>query len=231
MSNHSDKKDPLPSLPEPKVYKDKKEAMEAFKDLLKDKNIPSNASWDQCVKIIQNDPRYESFKKLNEKKQVFNAYKTQKQKDEKEEQRIKAKKSKEQLEEFLLNSDKMTSTTKYYKCDEHFGHLEVWQNVSDSDRRDIYDDVVFALAKKEKEEAKSLKKRNMKKLSEVLECMTKVNYDTTWTEAQVMLLENTTFKNDVNLLAMDKEDALIVFEEHIRILEKEYFEDRVSKLF
>ncbi|XP_050314527.1 pre-mRNA-processing factor 40 homolog A isoform X2 [Anthonomus grandis grandis] len=222
----SEKKEVKPVLPEPKVYKDKKEAMEAFKELLKDKNVPSNANWDQCVKIIQNDPRYESFKKLNEKKQVFNAYKTQKQKDEKEEQRIKAKKSKEQLEEFLLNSNKMSSTTKYYKCDELFGHLEVWQNVNDSDRRDIYDDVIFALSKKEKEDAKTLKKRNMKKLSEVLECMTKVTYDTTWTEAQVMLLENATFKNDVNLLAMDKEDALIVFEEHIRLLEKEYLEDK-----
>lgn len=226
MSNHSEKKDSRTATPEPKVYKDKKEAMEAFKELLKEKNVPSNASWDQCVKIISNDPRYESFKKLNEKKQVFNAYKTQKQKDEKEEQRIKAKKSKEQLEEFLLKSDKMTSTTKYYKCDEMFGHLEVWESVSDSDRRDIYDDVVFALAKKEKEEAKTLKKRNMKKLHEVLECMTKINYDTTWSEAQVMLLDNAAFKNDVNLLAMDKEDALIVFEEHIRVLEKEYFEEK-----
>lgn len=67
----------------------------------------------------------------------------------------------------------------------------MWQSVSDADRRDIYDDVVFALAKKEKEDAKVLKKRNMKKLSEVLECMTKINYDTTWTEAQV---KNNAFK-------------------------------------
>lgn len=43
-----------------------------------------------------------------------------------------------------------------------------------------------------------------------------------------MLLNNAAFKNDVNLLAMDKEDALIVFEEHIRLSEKEYLEERVS---
>ncbi|EFA05623.1 pre-mRNA-processing factor 40 homolog A [Tribolium castaneum] len=220
-------KEPPKPAPEPvKVFKDKKEAMEAFKELLKSKNVPSNATWEQCVKIISNDPRYETFKKLNEKKQVFNAYKTQKQKDEKEESRLKAKKSKEQLEEFLLNCDKITSATKYYKCDELFAHLEVWTSVSDSDRRDIYEDVVFALAKREKEEGKVLKKRNMKKLAEVLDSMTKINYDTTWSEAQVLLLANNAFKNDVNLLAMDKEDALIVFEEHIRVLEKEYVEEK-----
>lgn len=127
MSNHSEpaNKDSRTSTPEPKVFKDKKEAMDAFKDLLKDKNVPSNASWEQCVKIIFNDPRYETFKKLNEKKQVFNAYKTQKQKDEKEENRLKAKKSKEGLEKFLLETDLITSSSKYYRCDEIFGTFEV----------------------------------------------------------------------------------------------------------
>lgn len=214
------------STPEPKVFKDKKEAMEAFKELLKDKNVPSNATWEQCVKIISSDPRYETFKKLSEKKQIFNAYKTQKQKDEKEENRLKAKRSKEMLEEYLLNCDKITSTTKYYKCDEILSGMEIWTNVNDADRRDIYEDVIFTLAKREKEEAKILKKRNMKKLAEVLDSMPKINYDTTWSEAQVMLLQNNEFKNDVNLLAMDKEDALIVFEEHIRVLEKEQIEEK-----
>lgn len=72
--------------------------------------------------------------------------------------------------------------------------------MSDSDRRDIYEDVIFALAKREKEEAKIMKKRNMKKLAEVLDNMSEINYDTTWSEAQVMLLGNNAFKNDVNLL-------------------------------
>lgn len=107
-----------------------------------------------------------------------------------------------------------------------FTGTEIWDNVPDADRRDIYEDVIFALAKREKEEAKILKKRNMKKLAEVLDNMTEINYDTTWSEAQVMLLGNNAFKNDVNLLAMDKEDALIVFEEHIRVLEKEEVEEK-----
>lgn len=222
----TNKKESKTSTPEPVVFKDKKEAMEAFKELLKDNNVPSNATWEQCVKIIQHDPRYEQLKKLNEKKQVFNAYKTQKQKDEKEENRLRAKRQKEQLEEFLLKTDKITSATKYYRCDELFAGTEIWDVVPDADRRDIYEDVMFALAKREKEEGKILKKRNMKKLAEVLDNMTEINYDTTWSEAQVMLLGNNAFKNDVNLLAMDKEDALIVFEEHIRELEKEELEER-----
>lgn len=118
--------------------------------------------------------RYTTLKKFNEKKQAFNAYKTQRLKDEKEEQRLRAKRNKEQLEEFLLSSDKFNSHTKYYRCDEMFGTMEIWSNVADPDRRDIYEDVMFTIAKREKEDAKLLKRRNMKKLAEVLDNMTQV---------------------------------------------------------
>lgn len=77
------------------------------------------------MKMISSDPRYPLLKKLNEKKQAFNAYKTQKQKDEREANRLKAKKAKADLEEFLMNNERMSSTLKYYKCEEIFGGLEV----------------------------------------------------------------------------------------------------------
>lgn len=88
-------------------------------------DVPSNASWEQAVKLIATDPRYPQLKHLNEKKQAFNAYKTQKLKEEKEEQRMRAKKAKEDLEEFLMTTDKMSSTTRYYRCQEIFGELDV----------------------------------------------------------------------------------------------------------
>lgn len=207
-------------------YKDKKEAIEAFKELLKEKNISSNATWEQCVRVLQREPRYALFKKLNEKKQAFNAYKTQRIKDEREELRLKTKKNRESLEEFLLSCDRVTSLTKFYRCEEMFSNLEIWRCVPEPDRRDIFEDCMFTIIKREKEEAKALKKRNMKMLSQVLENMREVTYCTTWSEAQVLLLENSAFKNDVSLLGMDKEDALIVFEQHIRALEAEYLESR-----
>lgn len=147
-------------------FKDKKEAIEAFKDFLREKNVPA-CTWEQCIKIISKDPKYNAFKKLNEKKQAFNAYKTQKQKEEKEEQRLKVKKSKENLEKFFMSHDKVDSTTKYYRCEEMFSGLEVWKSVPEPDRRDIFDDCIFNLAQREKEEQRVLKKRNIKVLSEL----------------------------------------------------------------
>lgn len=222
----SSSKTTISSTIDESVLNDKKRAIEEFKILLKDKDVPSNASWELAVKMISRDPRYPLLKNLNEKKQAFNAYKTQKKKDEREEQRLKAKKSKEDLEDFLLNNEQMTSTTRYFRCQELFGDLEVWKNVSDSDRRDLYEDVVFNLAKKEKEEGKARKKRNMRELASILDSMPKLDFKTTWQEAQQMLLECSRFVDDQSLLAMDKEDALIVFEEHVRALEKEEDEEK-----
>merc|ERR1712203_1349894 len=82
-------------------------------------------------------------------------------------------------------------------------------------------DVVHNLSKKEKEEAKVLRKKNQTRLANILDQMTKVDHRTTWEQCQQMLLDNPAFADDDELLAMDKEDALIAFEDHIRELEKE----------
>merc|ERR1712243_83082 len=106
-------------------------------------------------------------------------------------------------------------------CEEMFADLPLWKSVPDAQRREIYTDAVHNLSKREKEEAKVLRKRNQTRLADILDQMTRVNHRTTWEQAQQMLLDNPAFADDEELLAMDKEDALVVFEDHIRELEKE----------
>jgi len=77
------------------------------------------------VKVIQSDPLFPMLKKLNEKKQIFNAYKIQKQKDERDAIRLKVKQAKVDLEQFLMSNERMTSSVKYYRCEEMFTGLEV----------------------------------------------------------------------------------------------------------
>ncbi|XP_063069622.1 pre-mRNA-processing factor 40 homolog A isoform X2 [Engraulis encrasicolus] len=227
----NDVKEERPELVK-KVYKwnTKEEAKQAFKELLKEKGVSSNASWEQAMKMIINDPRYSALPKLSEKKQAFNAYKVQTEKEEKEEARIKYKESKETFQRFLENHDKMTSTTRYKKAEQMFNELEVWSTVPERDRLEIYEDVLFYLAKKEKEQAKQLRKRNWEALKNILDNMANVTYRTTWSEAQQYLLDNPTFAEDEELQNMDKEDALICFEEHIRTLEKEEEDEKQKGL-
>ncbi|KRZ16972.1 Pre-mRNA-processing factor 40 -like protein B [Trichinella pseudospiralis] len=176
--------------PVEEVYKDKKEAADAFRELLKDKKIQCNASWEQTMRIIQGDPRYRAIPKLQEKKQIFNAYKVQRAKEEK-------------------------------TAEELFKDERVWNAVPEMERRDIFKDVQFYLDKKEKEEARVLRKKNIRALAAILAGMPEVTVETTWREGRKLLAENTAFLNDESLQNMDKEDALIVWEEHIRGLEAE----------
>jgi pre-mRNA-processing factor 40 len=210
-------------------FTNKKQATEAFKELLKEKQVPSNASWEHALKLISSDARYTSLKHLSEKKQVFNAFKVQKQKEDKEEERKKLKKSKEDLEKYLLTCEHMNSTIKYSKAEKMFSHLSVWLNVPEKERKDLFEDIFYILEKKEKEDAKNLKKRNIQVLKNILESMAKVTYKTRWSEAQKLLFKDQYFTQDMELQNMDKEDALIVFEDHIRSLEKDHFEDVIEK--
>uniref|UniRef100_A0A8C5M4H0 Pre-mRNA-processing factor 40 homolog B n=1 Tax=Leptobrachium leishanense TaxID=445787 RepID=A0A8C5M4H0_9ANUR len=214
--------------PEKRVYNwnTKEEAKQFFKELLKDKGVPSNASWEQAMKMIINDPRYSALPKLSEKKQAFNAYKSQREKEEKEEARVRAKEAKEKIQCFLEQHEKMTSLTRYRKAEQMFGEQEVWTVVPERDRKEIYDDVLFFLAKKEKEQAKQLRKRNVQALKHILYNMNNVCFQTTWSEAQQYLMDNPIFAEDEELQNMDKEDALVCFEEHIRALEKDEVEEK-----
>ncbi|XP_066855428.1 pre-mRNA-processing factor 40 homolog A isoform X5 [Anser cygnoides] len=228
----SSKKEDDDAQPVKKTYtwNTKEEAKQAFKELLKEKRVPSNASWEQAMKMIINDPRYSALAKLSEKKQAFNAYKVQTEKEEKEEARSKYKEAKESFQRFLENHEKMTSTTRYKKAEQMFGEMEVWNAISERDRLEIYEDVLFFLSKKEKEQAKQLRKRNWEALKNILDNMANVTYCTTWSEAQQYLMDNPTFAEDEELQNMDKEDALICFEEHIRALEKEEEEEKQKSL-
>ncbi|CAD6188428.1 unnamed protein product [Caenorhabditis auriculariae] len=76
-----------PVIPEPLTNDEqdlKKRQAERFRELLRDKyndgKITAVCSWEQAVKFIQNDPRFRILTKVSEKKQLFNAWKVQRQK-------------------------------------------------------------------------------------------------------------------------------------------------------
>ncbi len=82
-----------------------------------------------------------------------------------------------------------------------FENEDVWKAVPERERKDLYEDVIFFLAKKEKEEAKALRKRNIEAMNNILDNMTDVTYKTTWSECQQFLMENPTFADDEELMS------------------------------
>ncbi|KAM3723806.1 5'-AMP-activated protein [Dirofilaria immitis] len=64
----------------------KQKQSDKFRDLLRDKynegKISSTSSWEQAMRYIQHDSRFRILNKVSEKKQLFNAWKVQRQKEE-----------------------------------------------------------------------------------------------------------------------------------------------------
>lgn len=211
------------------VYETKEDAKTAFKNLLRDKGVASTSSWEQAMKLISNDKRYNALAKLNEKKQAFNAYKTQRGKEEKEEERQLAKEAKEALYDYLITHPNMNSNLVYRKAAEFFETHKEWSKVPDRDRKDVYEDALFFLGKKEKEEEVKLRAKQKEELAVILEDIKEITYKTTWVESQEILSTYKPFRNNILFENCDKEDMLVVTMEHIRTLELDFEDEKQKK--
>ncbi|KAL5497081.1 hypothetical protein EMCRGX_G013480 [Ephydatia muelleri] len=207
-------------------YSSREEAKQAFRELLKEKDVPSSMSWEQTMKLIVNDPRYSALKKLNEKKQVFNMYKTQKAKEEKEEQRQQAKRNREALKKMMEEHEEVHSEIRWRRVCALFEDHPLWKSVSVEERKDVFEDVKFNLAEKEKDQERQSREKNRAAMAKVFASMTSITFRTTWADVQKQLLEYPLYADNDELLTMDKEDMLVTFEDHIRQLEKEEEESK-----
>lgn len=199
---------------------------ELLRTLLREKNVSSSSSWEYAIKLMETDSRFESVRSLPNRKFIFNEYKQQKSKDEKEEQRLKAKKAKEDLEYFLNSDPRVSSSMRYRQACDEFATIEAWRAVPDDERRDIFNDAMLEVKKREDEKAKELRKRNKEVLRDILDSITEITAQTTWIKAQQYLSQNEFFTKDTSLMAMDKLDALEVFIDYIEQLEEEEKEER-----
>lgn len=204
----------------------KKRQTERFRELLRDKyndgKITTSCNWDQAVKFIQNDPRFRILSKVSEKKQLFNSWRVQRGKEERDEKRLAIKKAKEDLEKFLQEHPKMKESLKYQKACEMFGKEPIWMAVNDEDRSEIFRDCIEFVTRRDKEQKEASRTRNLAAFSHILQSIEQITYNTTWAQAQRVLIESTEFAKDMSLQLMDKEDALAVFEDHIKQCEKEH---------
>ncbi|GMS88194.1 hypothetical protein PENTCL1PPCAC_10369, partial [Pristionchus entomophagus] len=212
----------------------KKRQADRFTDLLRDKykdgKITATCNWDKAVPFIQSDPRFRILSKVSEKKQLFNAWKVQRQKEERDEKRIAVKRAKEDLEQWLLAHPKMrNSGLQYRRAEEIFATEHIWKAVAVDDRMEIFRVTHATVTKKDEEERAAISTRNIQALNDILVSMIEVTYRTTWAEAQGLLIRNAEFAADATLLNMDKMDALIVFEKHIKNLEKLHEEEKESE--
>eukprot|EP00118_Oscarella_pearsei_P003132 m.13115 g.13115 ORF g.13115 m.13115 type:complete len:626 (+) comp24482_c0_seq2:35-1912(+) len=207
------------------IMEGREQARIAFKELLKEKGITSTASWEYAIRQISGDTRFHAIKRANERKQLFNEYKAQAAKEERDTQRLKAKQLREDLKKLFLSHEKFHSEIRWrYVCD-MFQDAPEFLAVPVSERRDVFEDVIFQLTRKEEAEERKQREENQSVMRAIYKGM-KITHQTTWDQCVTMLKENPEFTEDDSLHDMDKEDALVAFQDCVYELEREYESSR-----
>lgn len=130
---------------------------------------------------------------MNEKKQVFNTYKQQKANEEKDQERERAKENREKLQTYLEEHPRMHSHMRFRKAAEIFENDKLWNCVVERERKDLFDDVLFFLGKKEKEDEKKLHIYNKQYLMDTFAKMPDLTHRTLWSEVCIENLHNLCF--------------------------------------
>ncbi|KAJ4848786.1 hypothetical protein Tsubulata_025770 [Turnera subulata] len=210
---------------EPLVFASKLEAKNAFKALLDSANIPSDWTWEQAMREINNDKRYGALKTPGERKQAFN-----------EESKELTSSMKWRFKPVLVHLRKSTSNLvllsmchalNYYfnglisKAISLFEDDERYKAVEKArDREDLFESYVVELERKEKEKAAEDHRRNLAEYKKFLESCEYIKVNSPWRKVQDRL------EDDERCLRLEKLDRLLVFQDYIRDLEKEEEEQK-----
>uniref|UniRef100_A0A0N4Z710 WW domain-containing protein n=1 Tax=Parastrongyloides trichosuri TaxID=131310 RepID=A0A0N4Z710_PARTI len=209
-------------------------AAEKFKDFIREKyehgRFKLDDNWNKVIRHLQTDCRWSIISKVSEKKHIFNTWRDQKAKEERESKRLGLRKNKDNLEKWLMDNPLLKPYMSFSKADKIFGDEAPWKAVTDiQDKKDIFrsaQELVKSTYKKREEEQS---KKNKEALLNILSDINDITYQTTWKDAQYYLSLNSSFKKNKNLLQMNKIDALEAFQDHIYALEDEHYKEEVRK--
>ncbi|KAJ1384756.1 FF domain [Sesbania bispinosa] len=197
------------------VYANKLEAKNAFKALLESVNVQSDWTWEQAMREIINDKRYNALKTLGERKQAFNEYLGQRKKLEAEERRMKQKRAREEFTKMLEECKELTSSTRWSKAISMFENDERFNAVERlRDREDLFESYMVELERKEKENAAEEHRRSIAEYRKFLESCDYVKVNSQWRKIQDRL------EDDDRYLRLEKIDRLLVFQDRLRRSER-----------
>merc|ERR1712039_210796 len=156
-----------PEKPAEPVWKTKEEKRAAFKELLTDKAIKHNTKWDEALKSIQEDYRFNALEKAGERKQVFAEYQQAAKKREQEEAREKKKRAKDDYLEALAEWEGLKPTSRYKDAAVDLQDKDFWTLVDEDERDELFQDFMDEQEKKIKDDRRKKRKEQVEILNKV----------------------------------------------------------------
>lgn len=190
----------------------------AFQELLKDKGVKCTAKWEEALKLIQEDRRFNALEKAGERKQCFAEYVARRKKEEKEEEREKRKRAKDDFMDALNGWKDLKVSSRYRDAAEQFMDEEWFKLIDEDDRDDIFQDFLDEYEKKAKDERRKARKEYVEKIKGLYAEREEITVLSRWRDVQDLLRDNETFR------WLSKLEALTSWEEWVEEEEKKKME-------
>ena len=173
---------------------------------------------------------YRALKSVNERKEVFDRYISEKKEQTEKEKSEKYEHDKILLRKLFSLDSQFTSNTKYSKILSIVESHPEFENTKPENRRNIFDEFIQEMRQTEKDKARELRKEQLIKFKDLLKRLDeKITPASTWKEAQAVFLP--IIKEDETLKEIDMMDALIWFEDHISTLDSSIRQDVQNRIW
>ncbi|SCQ16807.1 pre-mRNA-processing factor 40, putative [Plasmodium ovale] len=202
-------------------FENKNEAREHLKLLFEEKNINPKMTWENTLKVLESDSRWQSLVILTkgEKKQMFSEYVSHAVKRAIENERRKKQKSRELIFQKLLCWDKLSEQITYVEFASEFYNEEWWNWITEKERDEIFQDFLDEYRHKFKEDRRKKRKKICENLKEKFQEYANMKNPLKWNDVKVY------FKDDEDFNSLHKIDALATWES---FYEKYYNQEKME---
>ncbi|KAL9932969.1 hypothetical protein V8E36_008224 [Tilletia maclaganii] len=225
------------SIASDEAFSSKDEAERAFIDLLRQKGVTVKWTWEDTIRHIVTEPMYKALKTLSERKAAFGKYIRELQEAEEKAKRDRVEQLLPLWRELIqthgkapdgTGEAKVKVYTSFDTAEKWFSGLKQWNAAaSREEAKELYAIVQKELREKEDAFDREIRHRNMDMLMSLFKTF-EADVFTTWADAQRTALSSEEFQSDEYLGSMDPTDMLIVWEEHVKSVEK-VESDRLKK--
>ncbi|CAJ0950776.1 unnamed protein product, partial [Mesorhabditis belari] len=197
------------------------ERLKHFKDMLVEKDIATNSTFEKELSKIVFDPRY-LLLSANERRAAFEAFVKEKTEKERTEKKKKAKEAKEKFLE-LLKEAELHGKSSFSSFSSKFGKDTRFKSVEKMrDREDMFNEFVGELHKKEKDERKDKKDKAKKAFLELLNEQNGLTRKSKWKEVKKALEDDERYKDKY----LDSSLRESLFKDHVDKLADETLSDQ-----
>jgi pre-mRNA-processing factor 40 len=207
-------------------YSTFEEGEAAFLKLLRRNNVDPNWTWDQTLRAIIKDPQYRALKDPRHRKAAFEKYAVEVRLQEKDRAKERLEKLRKDFATMLKSHPEIKHYTRWKTARPIIAGETIFRSSNDDDeRRQLYEDYIIELKKANNDREVLTRKAAMDELVEILQGLDLGPY-TRWSEAQGIIQSNERFHEDQKFKSLSKSDLLTAFENHIKILEKTFNDER-----